>query len=48
MLGFVVGLFVGAFLGISLLAIIVVCHDADERERELYDRNSVEKGDEMR
>ena len=48
MIGFVVGLFIGAFLGISLLAIIVVCHDADEMERELYDRKSVEKGDEMR
>lgn len=48
MIGFVVGLFIGAFLGISLLAIIVVCHDADERERELFDRKSVEKGDEMR
>lgn len=48
MIGFIVGLFVGAFLGISLMAIIVVCHDADERERDLYDRKSVEKGDEMR
>lgn len=48
MLGFVVGLFAGAFIGISLLAIVVVCHDAEERERELYDRKSVEKGDEMR
>jgi len=48
MIGFIVGLFVGAFLGISLLAIVVVCHDADERERELFDRKSVEKGDEMR
>ena len=48
MIGFVVGLFIGAFLGISLLAIVVVCHDADEREKKFYDRKSVEKGDEMR
>ena len=31
-----------------MAAVIVVCHDADERDRELFDRKSVEKGDEMR
>ena len=48
MIGFVIGLFIGGFFGFSLAAVIVVCHDADERERELFDRKSVEKGDEMR
>jgi len=48
MIGFIVGLLVGGFFGFTITAIMVVCHDADERERELYDRKSVEKGDEMR
>jgi len=48
MIGFIVGLLVGGFFGFTVAAIMVVCHDADERERELYDRKSVEKGDEMR
>lgn len=48
MIGFIVGLFVGGFFGFSIAAVMVVCHDADERDRELFDRKSVEKGDEMR
>ena len=48
MIGFIVGLLVGGFFGFTIAAIIVVCHDSEERERELYDRKSVEKGDEMR
>lgn len=48
MLGFIIGFLIGGFFGFSFAAIIVVCHDADERERELYDRRNVEKGDEMR
>lgn len=48
MIGFIVRLFVGGFFGFTIAAIMVVCSDADKRERELYDRKSVEKGDEMR
>jgi len=48
MIGFIVGLLVGGFFGFTIAAIMVVCSDADERERELYDRKSVEKGDDMR
>ena len=48
MIGFIVGLLVGGFFGFTIAAIMVVCSDADQRERELYDRKSVEKGDEMR
>ena len=48
MIGFIVGLIVGGFFGFTIAAIMVVCHDADERERKYYDRKSVEKGDEMR
>ena len=48
MIGFIVGLFVGAFIGIGFMSIIIVCHDADEREKKFYDRKAVEKGDEMR
>ena len=48
MLGFIIGLFLGGFFGFTIAAIIVVCHDADEREQKMFDRKSVEKGDEMR
>ena len=48
MIGFVIGLFVGGFFGFSIAAVMVVCSDADERDRELFDRKSVEKGDEYR
>jgi len=48
MIGFIVGLLVGGFFGFTVAAIMVVCSDADERDRELFDRKSVEKGDEMR
>ena len=48
MIGFIVGLLVGGFFGFTIAAIMVVCSDADERERKMYDRKSVEKGDEMR
>lgn len=48
MIGFIIGFLIGGFFGFTIMAIIVVSHDADERERELYDRKSVEKGDEMR
>ena len=48
MIGFVIGLFIGGFFGFTIAAIMVVCSDADERERELYDRKAVEKGDEYR
>ena len=48
MIGFIVGLLVGGFFGFTIAAIMVVCSDADERDRELFDRKSVEKGDEMR
>jgi len=48
MIGFIVGLLVGGFFGFTVAAIMVVCSDADERDRELFDRKSVEKGDELR
>lgn len=48
MIGFIVGLFVGGFFGFSLAAVIVVCHDADDRERKLYDNDGYQKGDEYR
>lgn len=48
MIGFIVGLLVGGFFGFTIAAIMVVCSDADERDKELFDRKSVEKGDEMR
>lgn len=48
MIGFIVGLFVGAFIGIGFMSIIIVCHDADEREKKLYDNRAVDKGDELR
>lgn len=48
MLGFIIGFLIGGFFGFTTAAIIVVCHDADEREMEMYDRKSVKKGDEMR
>ena len=48
MIGFIIGFILGGFFGFTIAAIMVVCHDADERERKMYDRKSVEKGDEMR
>lgn len=48
MIGFIVGLLVGGFFGFTIAAIMVVCHDADERERKMYDRKAVQKGDELR
>ena len=48
MIGFIVGLLVGGFFGFTVAAIMVVCSDADERERELYDRKAIEKWDELR
>lgn len=48
MIGFIIGFFIGGFFGFTIAAIMVVCHDADERERDLYDRKDVEKGDELR
>ena len=48
MIEFVIGLFLGGFFGFTIAAIMVVCSDADERERRYYDRKSVEKGDEYR
>ena len=48
MIGFVIGLFLGGFFGFTIAAIMVVCSDADKREREVFDRKSVDKGDEMR
>lgn len=48
MIGFIVGLLVGGFFGFTVAAIMVVCHDSEERERKLYDEDSYQKGDEMR
>ena len=48
MIGFIVGLLVGGFFGFTIAAIMMVCSDADQRERKMYDRNAVEKGDEYR
>ena len=48
MIGFIVGLLVGGFFGFTIAAIMVVCSDADERDRKLYDEDSYQKGDEYR
>lgn len=48
MIGFIGGLFVGAFIGIGFMSIIIVCHDADKREKKFYDNRAVDKGDELR
>ena len=49
MMGFIVGLFIGVlFLGFAIAAIIVVCHDADERKKRTHEGEGYMKGDEMR
>lgn len=48
MIGFIIGFILGGFFGFTIAAIMVVCSDADEREKKFYDRKAVQKGDELR
>ena len=45
----IIGAFMaGGLIGIFLMCAVYVSKNADEKEREMFNRKSVEKGDEMR